>query len=38
MLIKNLEKEVGKEKSFDLWDYILPTTLDMICRMYITHQ
>lgn len=34
-LINNLQIEVGKTQPFDLWNYMLSTTLDMICRMYI---
>lgn len=35
ILIKNLEKELGKTEHFDLWDYISPTALDIICRRYL---
>jgi len=31
-LIRNLKKEISNTQPFDLWDYIAPTTLDMICR------
>lgn len=34
ILIENLKKEVGKTKTFDLLDYMAPTTLDIICREY----
>jgi len=34
ILIKNLKKELGKTTPFDLWDYIAPTTLNLICREY----
>lgn len=37
VLVKNLEKEVGKMQQFDLWDYILPITLEIICRMHIQY-
>ncbi|XP_026817199.1 cytochrome P450 4C1-like [Rhopalosiphum maidis] len=32
ILIKNLKKELGKTTPFDLWDYIAPTTLNLICQ------
>lgn len=37
ILIKNLEKELGKTQPFDLWDYIAPTTLNLICRKSNVH-
>ncbi|XP_029344467.1 cytochrome P450 4C1 isoform X2 [Acyrthosiphon pisum] len=32
ILIRNLKKELGKTQPFDLWDYIAPTTLNLICQ------
>ncbi|XP_022166735.1 cytochrome P450 4C1-like [Myzus persicae] len=32
ILIRNLKKELGKTTPFDLWDYIAPTTLNLICQ------
>lgn len=32
ILIENLKSELNKTQSFDLWDYIAPTTLSLICR------
>ncbi|KAF0760023.1 cytochrome P450 4C1-like [Aphis craccivora] len=32
ILTRNLKKELGKTKPFDLWDYIADTTLDIICQ------
>ncbi|XP_027840519.2 cytochrome P450 4C1-like [Aphis gossypii] len=32
ILIKNLKSELNKTQSFDLWDYIAPTTLSLICQ------
>jgi len=34
ILIRNLKKELGKTQPFNLWDYIAPTALDIICRKY----
>lgn len=33
-LIRNLKKEVGKTQTFDLWEYIVHTTLNIVCRKY----
>lgn len=35
ILINNLNKEVGKARPFDLWNFLAPTSLDIICREYI---
>lgn len=34
--IMNIKKEVGKTQTFDLWDYIISTTFDIICSMNIS--
>jgi len=31
-LIRSLREELDKTVPFNLWDYVLPTTLDIICR------
>jgi len=37
ILTRNLKKELGKTKPFDLWDYIADTTLDIICRKFFNN-
>lgn len=37
ILSRNLKKEIGNTQPFDLWDYIAPTTLDMIIRKFIRY-
>jgi len=32
ILVSNLKKELDKTVPFNLWDYLLPTTLDIISR------
>ncbi|XP_050423133.1 cytochrome P450 4C1-like [Adelges cooleyi] len=32
IFVRNLKKELGKNEPFDLWDYIAPTALDIICQ------
>lgn len=34
ILIKNLRKNINSTQPFDLWDYIISTTFDTICREY----
>lgn len=35
VLIKNLRKNIDSTRPFDLWDYIISTTFDTICREYV---
>lgn len=35
ILIQNLQKEVGKTQSFDIFEYLSDTTLSTICRKYL---
>lgn len=34
ILVKNLQNNLNSTKPFDLWDYIISTTFDTICRKY----
>lgn len=33
-LVKNLRQNINSTRPFDLWDYIISTTFDTICREY----
>lgn len=35
ILVENLRKNVNSTQPFDLWDYIISTTFDTICREYL---
>jgi len=34
ILVKNLQKNINSTQPFDLWDYIISSTFDTICREY----
>lgn len=36
-LVKNLRNNIDSAQPFDLWDYVISTTFDTICREYYIH-
>lgn len=35
IFLQNFKKKVGSTEPFDLWGYIFPHSLNVICRMFI---